>query len=201
MSDAEPQPRKLIRQLYRGVDVFEIPRTEEKAIYGSKGSPVYGELTPAATGHLLEYLALGESDVFYDLGSGSGKVVLQAAITAPARKCVGVELSATRVAESRRVLAEARRRGLLRARACGFREEDIMTTYLRDATVIYTCSTAFSMRFMNMVAVRIGKLNRRLRLVSLQELDPRRGFTEVDTLRLDATWQRRTPIHVYEVEP
>lgn len=199
MNEPQLDPRKLVRQLYRDVDVFDIPRDEEKSVYGTRGSPVYGELTVAGTAHLLEYLGLGETDVFYDLGSGSGKVVLQAAMTAAVRKCVGVELSETRVAESRRVLRIARRRGLLRARACGFRHEDIMKTYLRDATVIYTCSTAFSMRFMNMVAARIGKLDRRLRLVSLQELDSRRGFVEIETLRLDATWTRRTPVHVYQV--
>lgn len=193
------EPRRLIRQLYRGVDVFEIPREEEKAVFSSRGSPVYGELMPAAIGHMLDYLALGESDVFYDLGSGSGKVVLQTALTAPARKCVGVELAATRVAEARRVLAAARRRGLLRARACSFRHEDFMKTYLKDATVIYTCSTAFSSRFMNMVAARIARIGRSLRLLSLQDLDPRRGFTEIDVLRLDASWQRRTPVHVYRV--
>lgn len=194
-------PPKLIRQLYRGVDGFEISREEEKAVFSTKGSPVYGELMPAAIGHMLAYLQLGESDVFYDLGAGSGKVVLQAAITAPARKCVGVELSATRVAKARQVLRVARRRDLLRARACGFRREDMMETYLRDATVIYTCSTAFSSRFMNMVAARIARLDRALRLVSLQELDPRRGFEEIDVLRLDASWQRRTPVHVYRVTP
>ena len=193
-------PARLIRRLYREIDVFEIPREEEKAIYASRGSPVYGELMPAAIGHLLAYLQLGESDVFYDLGSGSGKVVLQAAITAPARKCVGVELSATRVAEARKVLQLARDRGLIRARACAFRQEDIMKTYLRDATVIYTCSTAFSLRFMNMVAARIGRLGRRLRFVTLQELDERRGFERIDELRLDASWQRRTPVHIYQVD-
>ena len=197
----QSDPRKLIRQLYREVDVFEIPREEELIVVGTKGSPVYGELTPAATGHLLNYLELGETDVFYDLGSGSGKVVLQAALTTPARKCVGIELAETRVAQARRVLAVARQRGLLKAKACGFRHEDILTTYLQDATVIYTCSTAFSHRFMNLVASRVAGLGRTLKFVTLQELDPDRRFIEEHTLRLDVSWTRRTPVYVYLVEP
>ena len=196
---ASSQPRQVIRQLYRDLDGFEIPGAEERAIRSSKGSPIYGEMMPAATEHLLRFLDLGEGDVFYDLGAGSGKVVLQAAMTAPLRKAVGVELSATRVGLARAALKAARRRRLLRARACAFRHEDFLHTYLADATVIYTCSTAFSFRFMAMLADRVAGLRRQLRFVTLQELEDPRGFELIEVLRLDMSWKRRSEVHVYRL--
>jgi SAM-dependent methyltransferase len=196
---ASSQPRQVIRQLYRDLDGFEIPGPEERAIRSSKGSPIYGEMMPAATEHLLRFLDLGAGDVFYDLGAGSGKVVLQAAMTAPLRKAVGVELSATRVGLARSALKAARRRRLLRARACAFRQEDFLHTYLADATVIYTCSTAFSFRFMAMLAERVAGLRRQLRFVTLQELEDPRGFELIEVLRLDMSWKRRSEVHVYRV--
>lgn len=199
MRSSGDETRRRIRKLYRGVDGFDIPRTEEKAVFSSRGSPVYGEMMPAAIGHMIDYLELGERDVFYDLGSGSGKVVLQAAMSVPLRKSVGVELSATRVAQARAVLKEARRLGLVRARACVFRHQDLLEAKLDDATVIYTCSTAFSLRFMTLVARKVARLGRSLRFVTLQELEERRRFELVDVLRLDMSWKRRSAVYVYDV--
>lgn len=200
MTPSGSETHRRIRQLYRDVDGFDIPRVEEKAVYSSRGSPVYGEMMPAATGHMIDYLGLGERDVFYDLGSGSGKVVLHAAMSAPLRKSVGIELSLTRVNQARAVLKEARRRGLVRARACVFRHQDLLEADLGDATVIYTCSTAFSLRFMNLIARKVERLGRALRFVTLQELEERRRFELVDVLRLDMSWKRKSAVYVYRVE-
>lgn len=192
--------RKEIRRLYRDVDGFEIPKAEEKAVRASRGSPIYGELTPAGVARMIDYLDLGPRDVFYDLGSGSGKVVLQTAMTAPVRKAVGVELAATRVAAAKKVLRKARGEGLLVAKACGFRHEDILDTYLADATVIYTCSTAFSVRFLAAVAKRINGLGRPLRFLTLQELvrvPPE--FEEAKALRVPTTWTRSCEVAIYHV--
>ena len=192
--------RKTVRRLYRNVDGFSIPKSEEKHVRASKGSPVYGELTPTGIARLLEYLKLGPRDVFYDLGAGSGKVVIQTALTARVRKAIGVELASTRVADANRVLRAARGAGLLRARACAFREQDLLETYLSDATVIYTCSTAFSNRFLTAIASRVATLRGPIRFLTLQELaDPPARFKRVATLRVETTWTRRCGVAVYHV--
>lgn len=196
-----PDPAKAVKALYRDVWGYDIPEVEEQAIRQSKGSPVYGELPPASVTRMLAYMQLTPADVFYDLGSGTGKVVVQAAISAPLKKCVGVELSATRCREAKGVVRRAKREGLLAADSCVIREADLMTTRLSDATVIYTCSTAFSTRFLKKLAGRIVNECRRVRLfVSLQDVE-RRGLVHIDTLKLATSWNRRSPLHVYRVEP
>lgn len=193
-------PARTIKSLYRDVWGYDIPDVEEKTIRRSKGSPVYGELPPGSVARLLDYVQLSPADVFYDLGSGTGKVVVQAAMTAPLKKCVGVELSATRCRDARSIIRRAKKEALLLADSCIIREGDLMTTQLRDATVIYTCSTAFSIRFMKKLAGRVVNECRKLRLfVSLQEVE-RRGLAHIDTLRLTTSWNRRSPLYVYRVE-
>ncbi len=192
--------RTLVRQLYRGVDAFEIPALEEMRVRASRGSPVYGELTPTGTAKMLEYLSLGSKDVLYDLGAGSGKVVVQTALTVPVRKSIGVELSRSRISAARRVVQAAKAKRLIRARACAFRCEDLLTTYLADATVIYTCSTAFSAAFLRRIAKRVAALDRQLRFLTLQELatlPP--NFSEEATLLVPTTWERRVSLYVYRV--
>ncbi len=192
-----PDVRKTIRCLYREIDGYDIPHADERLVRASRGSPTYGELTPSAVKKLVEYLGLNHRDSFYDLGSGTGKVVLQAAMTVPLRRAIGIELAPSRCKDARSILRQARKQGLVRAKTCWFRNHDLLSAKLDDASVIYTCSTAFSRTFMAKLARKLIALNRDLMIVSLQDFEPRRHLTEVDVLRLNATWDRHTIVHVY----
>jgi hypothetical protein len=57
----------------------------------------YGEILPEAMETVIfRMLPLGPSDVFYDLGSGTGKICLQAALQTNAGRSVGIEISQSR---------------------------------------------------------------------------------------------------------
>jgi SAM-dependent methyltransferase len=193
-------PRAVVRTLYREVDGFEIPRPDEKRVWASKGSPTYGEIMPTASLQLVRYLDLGREDVFYDLGAGVGKVVMMAALATDVARAVGVELSRSRVAKARRVLERAEDRAVVVRDRVELRNEDILKTSLEDATVIYTCSTAFRLEFMLKIMTKVARLPRPVTFVSTQVLEPRRAFRHVETLRLDMSWRRRSKVYVYRVE-
>lgn len=194
--------RRAIRTIYRELDDdgFEISKSEVAAVRASRGDPTYGELTPAGVDRLLRELEPTPDDVFYDLGSGIGKVVLQVAMSVPIARCVGVELSASRCRLARTALRRARRRGLILARRTVIRHGDLLAEPIDDATMVYTCSTAYSLRFMAMIARKLRSVPRSLRFVTLQELiTVPRGFRHVRTVTVATTWNRRTPAHVYRV--
>ncbi|CAE7612431.1 unnamed protein product [Symbiodinium pilosum] len=99
---------------------------------------VFGEiLTPEEVFRLLD---LGKDDVFYDLGSGRGQVVLAAALSSMPKRCVGVELMAPRhqVALAARACAPEDVQ-----RTCEFRCEDALECQLEDASKVYVCNAAF----------------------------------------------------------
>lgn len=196
---ATPDPPRLIRQLYRDADGYTLSRADAERVTATRSSPTYGEIMPAATGHLLEYLRLTRRDRFYDLGSGLGKVVLHAAMSGPIAKCVGLELADSRHRIAQQKLRHVRALGLIRAQRCSFRRADFMRAQLGDATVIYTCSTAFSTTLMNALAARLATLTPGLRWVSTQELEDHPRFDLIDTLRLDMSWQRRSEVFVYRL--
>ena len=184
--------------MYRDVDGFEIPRADERKVARSRGSATYGELMPTATIRLLEQLELGDRDLFVDLGSGLGKVVMLAAMTTGVGRALGVELSPTRVALAEQVLALARREQLAGVDRAAFVEGDMLRHPLDEATVIYTCSTAFSDSFMKRLQGRLVTLPRLRKLVSLQDFDAHPAFELCEIHRLDASWKRRTKVYVYE---
>lgn len=96
----------------RGIDVIYVP-------------------TPYETVDAM--LALGEvkaGDVVYDLGSGDGRIPIEAARRFGARG-VGIELSETRVAEAR---ANARAAGV--QHLVRFRRQDLFTADIGEASVV-----------------------------------------------------------------
>lgn len=179
-------------------DGFRIPDDERARIRDSGGSPVYGELTPGSVRRLIERLELGDGDVFYDLGSGLGKVVLQVAMTTPVKRCVGVELSKTRTREARSALKKANDLGLVTAEFVAFRVEDLVDARFDDATVIYCCSTAFTLRFLRSLSRRIARVPKLRTFVSLREIDLEH-FEKIETMKLDASWCRGVRVHLYRL--
>lgn len=193
------QTLRLLRQLYRRVDGFDIPRAQERLIERTRSSSTYGEIMPSATLQLIEALDLQPHDTFVDLGSGVGKVVLAAALASKVGTAIGVELAPDRHTAATRVLEVAVDLGLVDSDVVKLRAEDILRTNLDEATVIYTCSTAFPTAFTHRIARRVADMGRPLTFVSLQELDELPHFEPERVLRLDMSWSRKHKVHVYAV--
>lgn len=174
-----------------------MPRGAESVVKERKSSAVYGEIMPAATGHLLDYLQLGTKDVLVDFGSGVGKLIVQAALTHKLRRCVGYELVKPRHQTAQDALQDAIDQRLLKTRDVEFRNADFMRGALEPATVIYTCSTAFPEALMQRLVRRVSKLPSGTRFVSLQDIDDNPWFDLKDVLRLDMSWARRRKVHIY----
>ena len=70
---------------------------------GGQNAITYGEMCPSSWSSTMAQAGLGPDDVFYDLGSGRGTLVIHAALEARCRRCVGVELSRERHAIAKTV--------------------------------------------------------------------------------------------------
>lgn len=201
MTLEKAEARRNLKRLYKDVWAYTIPKHEDLKIRKSSGSSLYGEITFASLDKLLTYLKVGEDDVFFDLGSGIGKVVLQVGMTRPVKKVVGVELSASRFKESILALNEAAKQKWVSKRHCQFVHQNILDANLSKATVIYTCSTAFPGTFMKKLARKLAAVERPLKIVSMQEMPDNCGLTFADKLQLDMSWARKTPVFIFTNKP
>lgn len=190
--------RQIINRVYEDIEGFKIPSVDAKQVRTSKGSPVYGEINHQAMNKLLNYLKLGPQDVFYDLGSGVGKVIIQTLLTTPVKLAVGVELSTTRHNYAQRAVKRAAKWDPSIKNRVRLINKDLLTIDLKPATVIYTCSTAFSQTFMNKLTKRLASYKHPFRLISLQDLPEHPDFELITTLRLDMSWLRNTAVHIYQ---
>ena len=65
--------------------------TKLNTFYEPFSPEVYGETSFPFIQQIIEEFPLNEEDVFIDLGSGIGQVVLQVAAASKCAKCIGIE--------------------------------------------------------------------------------------------------------------
>lgn len=193
-----------LTRLYAGVDGSCISQADAQAIRDTGGDPVYGEITFASAQQLFtELVPLGPDDIFYDLGSGIGKLVLWVYVATATKRCVGIELSDKRytTAQTMKGKVLATMKPLFHAvdgRSIDFIHADIGTAPIDDATVIFVCATCFSDRFMALLADRFSQLKEGTRIISLKRLPQHDGITEVAVHTLQMTWAK-DPVYIYRI--
>lgn len=200
MHDAQLSQRQIMNRIYKDISGFEIPKKDEQHVKQSAGSPVYGEITMSSIDKLIDHLRMGPKDVFFDLGSGVGKVVIQVAANSKVKKAVGIELSKTRHRDALTAYKNALEYLPKINKRCEFICGDLLDANLKAATVIYTCSTAFSQKFMVEVAKMLLKYKHPFLLITLQDLPRLKGFRELEGMKLNMSWMRNTSVHFYERE-
>ena len=162
-------------------------------------SATYGELTPRGAALLFEVLRPKSEDTLIDLGSGIGRVVMHAALATKVKLAVGVEMTRARhrIACSR--LARAREWGWEEADRVQFELGDFMRRDFSGFSLIYACSTAFPDEFLSRVVRKAAHNEPGARLVVFSPLDENPWFERRETMRLDTTWRRGFPVHIYEL--
>ncbi len=137
----------------------------------------YGEVLPDAfTETILPFLALETSDVFYDLGCGTGKIVVQVALETHIRNANGIELMQNRVLEGERALK----------RLVTAYPEELVYKHIRivqgdichppsdlnlmDATVIFINNVLFPPELMFAVCELLGRMKSLKRIVTTKKI-------------------------------
>ncbi len=141
----------LQQQLFGTVEGYSLSALGKSRI-GRESDPAltYGECTPEAVEQILQITGAKPGDVFSDLGSGTGKMVIYAAFFVPLKKSVGIELIPELHAAALDVAAhydEAIRPHLTDGRRdtiVDFRQGDIFTEDFSDADIVVNhCCTCF----------------------------------------------------------
>ena len=191
---------QIIDEVYTDVSGFSIAMHEREFIEDQGGNPTYGEITSDSVAKLLSDLHLTAKDYFFDLGSGVGKVCVQAALTTPAY-AIGIELSPTRYQGAQLIKEELIKRKILtNPDKLMFIEQNIINADLSKATVIFMCSTCFSDSLMETLANKMAhECNSGLRVITLKSLPQHAQFTLIKTYELPMTWSQGSPVYLYEL--
>lgn len=186
----------------------------------------YGEILPEALETVIfRMLPLGPSDVFYDLGSGTGKICLQAALQTVVGRSVGIEISQSRSEVGIAALQKLRTcqppligsgeveplSGLVSERRIELITGDITQALLFDATAIFVNNVCFPDMLMNWLVSVLVTLPKLTRFVSMRKLCGRCGpacakrgrpcaqYRLLWQQQIAVTWCKGAPCYLYEV--
>jgi len=191
-------------------------RTPDASVLGRAGT--YGELTPRGVAEVFRVVAalgvpLGSEDAFFDLGSGLGKVVLQAVMTTDTGSATGIELDPDRhelavqgLGKMRQATASAfgSPSGTALADRASFLEGDIRdTSWWSNASVIYASSLCFPPFLMLELSWLLPQtLRPGATVFSLTPIPGcHRGLLYLGTTSAAMTWNDAFQVHVYVVPP
>ena len=182
----------------------------------TQNAAVYGELTTEGVHHLVETLSVTSSDVFWDLGCGVGKAVVQVALETDVAHSRGVELSVSRVEygqEALRTLCSTPTRNRpVEEQDCIDKIEgrvtllsgDISETDFSDGTHIYAGSLLFPDALMEDIADKLMDTGSKVKTFSTLRRFPdaveskyKRRFKLWKTIDISVSWQEMTPIYIY----
>jgi len=190
-----------IQELYKDISGFGISPEDTNSIESQGCAATYGEITFEGVEKLLTRLDFKDSDVFYDLGCGVGKMVIQVYLATPVKKSVGIELSSERANKALQVHQELSKHNKLEeGRTLAFYKESFLDSDLSDATVIYLASTCFSTDLMKKVTNRLATLKKGLRVITLKKLADNPAFKLIDEFIVPMTWSDTTVAYLYELE-
>jgi len=203
-SHAEPADSKAyLQMLYENRGGYTIPDEEQNFILQAGGHSQYGEIPYDSAAHILDDLNLSRHDIFYDLGSGVGKLVLQVYLTTPVKRSVGIELSKTRynIAESCRKQTTLDDHTIT-GRDLIFLNQNINATNFSDATVCFISGLAFPSPLVQSIMSRLSALEHNVKVISVLPLPEHKQFKLVKTYQLPMSWSSESvDVCLYTVIP
>lgn len=188
--------------LYQGLSGFISYKPGEKeAGVKEKIYFTYGEILYSSVNTIIDYMQVTEKDVFYDLGSGIGKVPLHFFLKTPVKRAFGVEASKLRHEQALKIYQQMHNEFpelFENGRVLGCEQKNFLDINLQDATIIYTCSTCFSEELLIDIARLLDACPKLRCVVSLKEL-PLSVLTLDKILEIECTWDK-TKCYAYRVK-
>lgn len=151
----------------------------------------YGEVLPQSVDQLLDQVPLTEEDVFYDLGSGLGKLAIQVFLKSSARKVYGVEILPN--LHEYAVSASLKMRAELPmfhsgGRVLTFILGSFLDVPLVDATVVLVASPCFSPAMMQALEKKIEATPSIHSVLTLRPMHGLKRLVFKKAIRVQCSW-------------
>jgi len=188
----------IINQLFGDVDGYEISNIARKRLSISDRALTYGEVNPQTFGEILAQVNPHAGEIFYDLGSGTGKAVLLAHLHFNFSKSVGIELLEDIYLAAIKVLKkydqEIKPRLDLKKQnqKIEYINGDYFRTDLSDADVVFCHSTCLNEEAMAALEDKLSMLKKGTRIITVTKNLHYPIFRLIKTQMYDMGWGKAT---------
>ncbi|TDH67111.1 hypothetical protein CCR75_006202 [Bremia lactucae] len=179
----------------------------------------YGEVSvESVASKILPMLNLVEDDVFFDLGCGTGKILVQTSLQTPCRRAIGIELMHNRVVGGHKALVRLQERNIsiLQGKETRILQGDIFMppaeACLMDATVVFINNVMFGPQLMLKVLQLLNQMPKLRCVMTLRKICERHGHEKcsragnycIDYVQppteeeIDVSWADKASVYLYE---
>jgi len=186
-------------------NLYESIKRDARVVDGRKQpiSETYGEILPASIDVLFARIKPTTDDVFVDLGSGLGKVVLQTFLNTPVKESRGIEVIPA-LHQKAHAAADKMRSDLpalfQHGRKLSLILGDFLASNLSDATVVLIGSPCFGPSILDAIARLIDQTLTIHTVFSLRPLLQLKRLAFKQSVRLECTWDS-AQCYIYGVRP
>jgi len=151
----------------------------------------YGEILYPSVNKLISLILLTTQDVFVDLGSGKGQVVIQVFLNSVVKEVYGIELLPK--LHTRAITACERLQSELPdffhgSRKISFLSGSFLDIPFTTATVVFINSTCFTQSLLNELGQRIENTPSIHTVLSLRPLNTLKRFIFKKAIRIECSW-------------
>jgi SAM-dependent methyltransferase len=165
---------RIFKEIYKDIDGFSLSINERKNLNINDKSFVYGEVLPESFCEILEKAQVSTQDIFYDLGSGTGKAVILAKLIFNVQKSVGIEYLESLYQASLEAYEKFKK--ILNLpdfeKGVEFIKGDLFDIDFSLATILFINSTCFSDEQLAKISEQTLKLEKGSRLIVLTKTIP-----------------------------
>jgi len=190
--------KKIFDFLYEGVNGYKISFEGRSKLGCYDQSLTYGEIYFDTFYEIIKKTNPQKGDIFYDLGSGSGKAVFAAHLLFPFSKTAGIEIVSDLYQASKNILEkyekEVRSKLLEKSsqQKVNFILGDFLKVNFSEADFIFANSTCFSQAIMEKLENHFLSLKKGARIIVLTKKLTKKNFFLVDSLIFKQSWGEAT---------
>lgn len=193
--------KKYFKELFDQVDgrAMSLKTREEKELQSK--SFVYGEVVPDSFYEIISDLDPQPGQIFYDLGSGTGKAVILAHLLWEFKRCVGIELLDSLYNASieiqKRYESEIRPkvRQTVDDREIVLIHGDILEADIRDADIVFMNSTCFQDDLMTALEKKLEEVHANVHIISLSKPLRSPWYYQYKHKMYDFSWGQATAFY------
>lgn len=182
---------KIFQNLYSSICGKSIAQAECKRLQLQDDSFVYGEITLESLHEIFQRTPFTENDIFYDLGCGTGKAVIGAALLRKFKKCCGIDLlpglieSAIQVKNSAATYAHTFVTPLT---AIEFHHQDLLNVDLSQAGIVFIHATTFHPTLWEPLIKKLNCLKENTYIIAVTKKLSSNQFETINALTVSMSW-------------
>lgn len=194
--------KEIFNLLYQDINGYQISFQARKKMGYYDRSLTYGEINFDSFYEIIKTVNPKKDEVFYDLGSGTGKAVFASHLLFDFKKSIGIEilpdLYQTAIFLQQKYEKEIKPNLVNKNEGeIKFILDDIFKTNFFDADIVFANSTCFSQELINYLETSFLKLKKGAKIIMLTQTLTNQNFKLISSKLYQQSWGEAT-VNFYE---